>query len=106
MSLRAGNMQQISGWALRCGIRSPHRASQQASVARQWGWMLPAMLMLAMPVSAAISAPERNEPQGWQWYNESQDNTEPQAPAPKQKSASELKKPISKQLRKRWIMPS
>ena len=79
MSLRAGNMQQISGWALRCGIRSPHRASQQASVARQWGWMLPAMLMLAMPVSAAISAPERNEPQGWQWYNEPQDNTEPQA---------------------------
>ena len=58
MSLRAGNMQQISGWALRCGIRSPHRASQQASVARQWGWMLPAMLMLAMPVSAAISAPD------------------------------------------------
>ncbi|HDN9793043.1 TPA: type-F conjugative transfer system pilin assembly protein TraF [Aeromonas salmonicida] len=54
--------------------------------------MLPAMLMLAMPVSAAISAPERNEPQGWQWYNEPQDNTEPQAPAPKQKSASELKK--------------
>ena len=37
MSLRAGNMQQISGWALRCGIRSPHRASQQARSAAVGG---------------------------------------------------------------------
>ncbi|WCB52520.1 hypothetical protein PI860_23205 (plasmid) [Aeromonas salmonicida subsp. salmonicida] len=48
------------------------------------------MLMLAMPVSAAISAPERNEPQGWQWYK-SPGQYRTAGTGPK-RPASELKK--------------
>lgn len=81
-------------WAPRCGIVSPHRASQQASAARQRLTLLPVLLALACPVSAFSSTPPRNEPQGWQWYNEHQEQEEAAAPAlpPPKKSASELKK--------------
>ena len=54
MSLKTGNLLQISGWAPRGGIVSPHRASQQASVARQWAARLGAVLLLASPPPGAL----------------------------------------------------
>ena len=49
MSLKTGNLLQISGWAR--GVASfRHRASQQASGARQWAAWLGAVLLLANPL--------------------------------------------------------
>lgn len=85
----------LIGWAPRRGIGSPHRASQQASNARQCRALWPLLLtMLSGPVMAQTDTPPRREPQGWQWYNEHQDQDDEQATpaAPPPLSASERKK--------------
>lgn len=98
MSNNAQCMSLISGWALRCGIVSPHRASQQTSAARQWICHISTALLLASPIYAIASPLEYSDPQGWQWYNESQEQDEDpqleQQQAPTPRSATELKKQL------------
>jgi type-F conjugative transfer system pilin assembly protein TraF len=100
VSLKTNNRTQISGWAPRCGIVSPHQASQQASIARQWAVRLGAVLLLVSPLQALSAVLEYSDPQGWQWYNDPLDDEEdtpqanPQTPAPR--SATELKKQLQR----------
>lgn len=100
MSIKINSLLQISGWAPRGGIVSPHQASQQASVARQWAALLGAVLLLVSPLQVHSAILDYADPQGWQWYNEPEDDEEetqqanPQAPAPS--SATELKKQLQR----------
>lgn len=91
----------ITGLALRCGISSPRRAGQGASAARQWGAPLFIGMLLMNPLIASAQTTsgeegmdeQRTEAQGWQWYNEHQEEALPVAPpAVRPPSASERKK--------------
>lgn len=83
-----------ASWALRCGISLSPRARQQASAARQWLLLL---LLLAGPTNAFSDSDPviRNDPQGWQWYNEHQEHDETSVTTPPQNlSATEIKQQL------------
>ena len=93
MSLKTGNLLQISGWAPRvASFRHTERASRQAERASGRHGSGPCCCLPTLPTLSAVL--EYADPQGWQWYNEPQDDEDtlqasPQTPAPR--SATELK---------------
>ncbi|HHQ4545269.1 TPA: type-F conjugative transfer system pilin assembly protein TraF [Aeromonas veronii] len=86
----------MSGWTLRHCVFSQCRASQQASEARQFFYvsLFVVIIVSAFPATAFSSTEPRTKPQGWQWYNEPQDEADENTPPPAQStmSASERKK--------------
>lgn len=99
IELMFSHVRAYASWALRCGLTLPHRASQQASTARQAFSILPVLAMLFFPTITYSSNLPRNEPQGWQWYNEHQEQElEVSTPPPVQPalSATERKKRLQK----------